>query len=90
MNAIAGGVQDEGVPPEHQQQREHLPGHPQGAVEPGPDGLQGAALRLLAAHRPQPGRPARPGDRPHVQDRPTQVRVHRQGMDAQVRHGMMQ
>jgi hypothetical protein len=25
-----------------------------------------------------------------VQDRPTQVRVHRQGMDAQVRHGMMQ
>jgi len=83
-----GGVQDEGVPPEHQQQRQHLPGHPQGPVEPGADHLQGAALHLLAADGPKPGRPAGAGDRAHVQDRPPQVRVHGEGMDAQVRHGL--
>ena len=83
-----GGVQDEGVPPEHQQQRQHLPGHPQGSVEPGADHLQGAALHLLAADGPKPGRPAGAGDRAHVQDRPPQVWVHGKGMDAQVRHGL--
>jgi hypothetical protein len=36
-----GGVQDEGVPSQHQQQRQHLPGHPQGPVEPSSDHIKG-------------------------------------------------
>uniref|UniRef100_A0A8R7UPR7 Uncharacterized protein n=1 Tax=Triticum urartu TaxID=4572 RepID=A0A8R7UPR7_TRIUA len=123
VQAPQGGLQDQGVPPQHQQQRQHLPRHPQGPVEPRPHhfqgkdnqliiyhiylsattttmtivmvvmmvlahGYAGSAVDMLAADGPQPGRPAGAGDRAHVQGRPDQVRVHGQGLDAQVRHGM--
>uniref|UniRef100_A0A8R7URF3 Uncharacterized protein n=1 Tax=Triticum urartu TaxID=4572 RepID=A0A8R7URF3_TRIUA len=88
VQAPQGGLQDQGVPPQHQQQRQHLPRHPQGPVEPRPHHFQGSAVDMLAADGPQPGRPAGAGDRAHVQGRPDQVRVHGQGLDAQVRHGM--
>jgi hypothetical protein len=35
-----------------------------------PPACPGAAIHLLAADRPQPGRPAGAGDCPHLQDRP--------------------
>lgn len=37
----AGQLFDEGVPPQHQQQRQHLPGHSEGAVEPRAHGVEG-------------------------------------------------
>jgi len=45
----AGGIPHQGVPSKHQQQREHLPWHPEGPVESGTNHLQGAAVHLLPA-----------------------------------------
>jgi hypothetical protein len=45
---------DPHLPLQHQQQRRHLPRHPQGPVEPRADRVQGAAVHRLAAHRRQP------------------------------------
>ena len=55
------------------QQWQHLPGHSQAPVEPGADHQQGPAEHLLAAVRPQPGRPAGARFGPNVQGRPHQV-----------------
>ena len=77
-----------GLPPQHQLPGLHLPRHPQGAVVARAHPLQGPPLDLLAALRPQPGRPARPGDRPHLQDGQGAVRGDRPRVDAQVRDGI--
>lgn len=39
----SGRLSHQGVPSKHQQQRQHLPGHPEGAVEPCLDNFQGEA-----------------------------------------------
>jgi hypothetical protein len=54
VQAAASAVHDEDLPPEHQRQRRHLPGHPEGPVEPGIDDQQGAAVGVLAADGPEP------------------------------------
>ena len=50
----AGRLQDAHLPLQHQQLGRHLPGHPEGAVEPGADRGQSAAVDLLPADGPQP------------------------------------
>lgn len=50
--------------------------------------VPGPALHLLPADRPQPGRPSCPGDCPHVQDGPAEVRVDGPQLDAEVRDGL--
>ena len=86
VQAPEGELQDEGVPPERELAGEHLPGHPEGAVVARAHHLQGAALHLLAAHGPEPGRPARARDRADLQNRPGAVQRARQGVDQEVRH----
>ncbi len=53
-DACAGDVPHAHLPLQHQQQRRHLPRHPQGPVEPRAHRVQGPALHLLAAYRLQP------------------------------------
>ncbi|KAJ8539025.1 hypothetical protein ON010_g12846 [Phytophthora cinnamomi] len=62
VQAAQGELHDAHLPLQHQRQRRHLPGHPEGPVEPRADHLEGAAVDLLAAHGRQPGRPAGVGD----------------------------
>lgn len=44
------------------------------------------AVDLLAAHRSQPGRPARPGDRSDVQDGQGSLQPAGKGLDTEIRH----
>ena len=55
-------------------------------MEPGAHHLQGAAVYLFLANRPQPGRPARARDRPHLQDRPKPLRLPGPRVDPEIRH----
>lgn len=48
--------------------------------------IASAPEHLLHAYRPQPRRPARPGNRTRVQDGPVQVRVHSPRVDPEVRN----
>ena len=81
-----GQLPDQGVPPERELPGKHLPRHPEGAVEPGPDHQQGPAQHLLPPHGPKPRRSARARDCPHLQDRQAEVRGDREGVDEEVRH----
>lgn len=49
VQAAQGLVPDQDLPPEHQRERQHLPGYPPGPVEPGTDHLEGY---VGAAHSP--------------------------------------
>ena len=49
----SGEVPDEGVPPQHQERRQHLPGHPEGALEPIVDRVKGAVCLRRALGAPQ-------------------------------------
>ena len=43
-------LHDPRVPPEHQQERRHLPGHPEGPVEPRPHHLPRPPVNFLSPH----------------------------------------
>ena len=45
----AGELPDQGVPPQHQQQWQHLSGHPERAVESGADGVKGGLVPVCGA-----------------------------------------
>ena len=62
-----------------------MSGHPAFPVESRTDHLQGAALHLQSALRPEPRRPSGPRHRQDLQDGPQQVQRHCQGMDQQIR-----
>lgn len=49
---------DEDIPPEHQHERDYLPGHTERQLEPGADDAEGPHLADQLAGRPEPVGPA--------------------------------
>ena len=85
-----GGVQDPHLSLQHQQPGRHLPGHPEGELEPGADHLQGAAVRVLTPHRLQPRRPPRVQHRQSVFEQSPGARPSGAHLDSTIRHGLQQ
>merc|ERR1712038_2255377 len=86
LQTAQGGVHNAHIPPEHKLKRLDLPRHPEVAVVPGADHIEGVALNLLAPLRPQPRRPPRPGDRQDFQNRQGEVLRVGAGVDQKIRN----
>lgn len=88
VNVLIGNISDQDISLQHQQPGCHLPGHPEGQLEPCTDRFQGPAVHLLPLNRLQSTRPTRRKHRTPVPEQPRRTRPHGPTVDQALCHLM--